>query len=139
MSTKSDSNNCENFLRYVEEDWYGDFTLYRVVNLNSQNPVSGKIEVIQGGLGFNQHPDVLPPISHKTTNRTDLKHLNGTILMVRYEPCSVNSEIIICMNDQPELYYNSSRNPECLGFAKFRMVKSWMNIIRKIQQSLSDG
>ena len=66
-------------------------------------------------------------------------HLNGTILMARNEPCSASSEIFICINDQPELDYNGSRNPVGLGFAAFGMVKSGMDIVKKIQQSPSDG
>ena len=91
----------KNFLRYVEDDRYCDFTFYRVVNLKNQNSDSVKIEVIQGGLGFNQHPHVLPPISHESTDKTDLKHLNGTISMARNEPCSASSKIFICINDLP--------------------------------------
>ena len=91
----------KNFLRYIDEDRYSDFTFYRVVNMKNQNSDSVKIEVIQGGLGFNQHPDVLPPISHESTNKTDLKHLNGTISMARNEPCSASSKIFICINDLP--------------------------------------
>ena len=41
--------------------------------MKNQNSNSVKIEVIQRGLGFNQHPDVLPSISHESTNKTDLK------------------------------------------------------------------
>ena len=129
----------KNFLRYIDEDRYSDFTFYRVVNMKNQNSDSVKIEVIQGGLGFNQHPDALPPISHESTNKTDLKHLNGTISMARSEPGSASSEIFICINDQPELDYNGSRNPDGLGFAAFGMVKSGMDIVKKIQQSPSDG
>ena len=129
----------KNFLRYVDEDRYSDFTFYRVVNMKNQNSDSVKIEVIQDGLGYNQQPDVLPPIKYESTNKTDLMHLNGTILMARNEPCSASSEIFICINDQPELDYNSLRNPDGLGFAAFEMVKSGMNIVKKIQQSPSYG
>ena len=52
----------KNFLRYIDEGRYSDFTFYRVVNMKNQNSDSVKIEVIQGGLGFNQHADTLPPI-----------------------------------------------------------------------------
>ena len=52
----------KNFLRYIDEDRYSDFTFYRVLNMKNQNSDSVKIEVIQGGLDFNQHPEVLPPI-----------------------------------------------------------------------------
>ena len=94
---------------------------------------------MQGGLGFNQHPDILPPISHESSNKTDLKHLNGTISMARNEPGSASSEIFICINDQPDLDYNCSRNPDGFEFAGFGMVKSGMNIVKKIQESPSDG
>ena len=107
--------------------------------MKNQNSDSVKIEVIQDGLGYNQQPDVLPPIKYESTNKTDLMHLNGTILMARNEPCSASSEIFICINDQPELDYNSLRNPDGLGFAAFEMVKSGMNIVKKIQQSPSYG
>ena len=129
----------KNFLRYVDENRYSDFTFYRVVNMKNQNSDSVKIEVIQSGLDFNQHSDVLSPILHESTNKTDLKHLNGTISMTRNDPGSASSEIFICINDQPELNYNGSRNPDGLGFAAFGMVKSGMDIVKKIQQSPSNG
>ena len=116
----------KNFLRYVDEDRYGDFAFYRVVNMNNQNSDSVKIEVIQGGLGFNQHPDVLPPILHESTNKTDLKHLNGTISMARNEPGSASSEIFIFIVVYHELNYNGSRSPDGLGLVAFGMVKSWI-------------
>ena len=107
----------KNFLRYIDEHRYSDFIFYRVVNMKNQSLGSVKIEVIQGGLGFNQHPDVLHPISHKSTNKINFKHLNGTISMARNEPGTASSEIFICINDQPELNYNGSRNPDGPGFA----------------------
>ena len=52
----------KNFLRYIDEDRYSDFNFYRVVNMKNQNSDSVKIEVIQGGPGFNQHAEILLPI-----------------------------------------------------------------------------
>ena len=49
-----------------------------------------KIEVIQGGLGFEKHPLKLPPILHETPNATRIKHMNGTISMARIEPGSAS-------------------------------------------------
>ena len=107
--------------------------------MRNQNSDSVKIEVIQGGLGFNKHPDVLSPISHEFTNVTNLKHLNGTISMARNEPGTASSEIFICINDQPELDYNGSRNPDGFGFSAFGLVKSGMDIVKTIQQSPSSA
>ena len=78
----------KNFLRYIDEHRYSDFIFYRVVNMKNQSLGSVKIEVIQGGLGFNQHPNVLHPNSHESTSKTHLKHLNRTISMARNEPGS---------------------------------------------------
>ena len=78
--------------------------------MRNQNSDSVTIEVIQGGLGFNKHPDELPPISHVSTNVTNLKHINGTISMTRNEPGTASSEIFICINDQPELDYSASKS-----------------------------
>ena len=51
-----------------------NFTFYRVVNMKNQNSDRVKNEAIQDGVGFNQHPDVWPPILHESTNKTDLEH-----------------------------------------------------------------
>ena len=122
-----------NFLRYVDENRYEDFHFYRVVHMENQPDNDVKIEVIQGGLGFDKHPMELPTIVHETTNKTGIRHLNGTLSMARMEPGTASSEIFICINDQPELDYSGKRNPDGQGFAAFGKVISGMDVIRKIQ------
>ena len=122
-----------NFLRYVDENRYGDFHFYRVVHMENQPDNDVKIEVIQGGLGFDKHPMELPAIIHETTNKTGIRHLNGTLSMARMEPGTASSEIFLCINDQPELDYSGKRNPDGQGFAAFGKVISGMDVIRKIQ------
>ena len=122
-----------NFLRYIDENRYNDFHFYRVVHLNNQDLNNIKIEVIQGGLGFDKHPNELPPIFHESTKETKVKHLDGTISMARIHPGSASSEIFICINDQPELDYNGKRNPDGQGFAAFGRVKSGMEVVKMIQ------
>lgn len=126
-----------NFLRYVNENRYKDFHFYRTVHLNNQPNNNIKIEVIQGGLGFDKHSDELPPISHETTELTGIKHLDGTISMARLETGTASSEIFICINDQPSLDFKGKRNPDRKGFSAFGKVISGMDIVRKIQ-SLPD-
>ena len=127
----------KNFLRYVDENRYNDFHFYRVVNLDNQTNSSIKIEVIQGGLGFERHPNELPSIFHETTKVTQIKHLDGTISMARNKPGTASSEIFICINDQPELDYNGKRNPDGQGFAAFGRVKSGMEVVKMIQRQSS--
>jgi len=122
-----------NFLRYVDENRYEDFHFYRVVHMENQPDNDVKIEVIQGGLGFDKHPMELPTIVHETTDKTGIRHLNGTLSMARLEPGTASSEIFICINDQPELDYSGKRNPDGQGFAAFGKVISGMDVIRKIQ------
>ena len=122
-----------NFLRYVDENRYNDFHFYRVVHMENQPDNDVKIEVIQGGLGFDKHPMELPAIIHETTNKTGIRHLNGTLSMARLEPGTASSEIFICINDQPELDFGGKRNPDGQGFAAFGKVISGMDVVKTIQ------
>ena len=122
-----------NFLRYVDQNRYEDLHFYRVVHMENQPDNDVKIEVIQGGLGFDKHPMELPTIVHETTDKTGIRHLNGTLSMARLEPGTASSEIFICINDQPELDFGGKRNPDGQGFAAFGKVISGMDVIRKIQ------
>ena len=122
-----------NFLRYVDKNRYEDLHFYRVVHMENQPDNDVKIEVIQGGLGFDKHPMELPTILHETTDKTGIRHLNGILSMARLEPGTASSEIFICINDQPELDFGGKRNPDSQGFAAFGKVISGMDVVRKIQ------
>ena len=126
-----------NFLQYIDETRYGDLHFYRVVHMGNQPDNEVKIEVIQGGLGFDRHPLELLPIHHETTDKTGIKHENGTLSMARLEPGTASSEIFICINDQPELNFGGKRNPDGQGFAAFGKVVSGMDIVRQIQMMTS--
>ena len=137
LYTKKAPLTCSNFLRYIDENRYGDFHFYRSVTMENQPNDKIKIEVIQGGLGFDYHPLELPSISHETTNISGINHLKGTISMARLEPGTASSEIFICINDQPELDYGGKRNSDGQGFAAFGKVILGMDIV-KIIHSLPD-
>ena len=128
----------KNFLRYVDDGLYSDFHFYRVVHLENQDNSSIKIEVIQGGLWFENHPNQLPSILHEATKETQIKHLDGTISMARNKPGTASSEIFICINDQPELDYNGKRNSDGQGFAAFGRVRSGMEVVKMIQRQPSN-
>lgn len=98
-----------------------------------------KIEVIQGGLGFDVEESPFPPIKHETTKETDVLHKNETLSMARAEPGTANSEFFICIDNQPELDYGGKRNPDGQGFAAFGKIIEGMDIVLKIQQMEDDG
>jgi len=126
-----------NFLAHVENGDYTNSLFYRVVRLDNQpdNPV--KIQVIQGGLFYDEVVDTISPIIHETTQETGIRHTDGVISMARNEPGSASTEFFICIGDQPSLDYGGNRNPDLQGFAAFGKVISGMDVVRAIQ-SLPD-
>jgi len=122
-----------NFLAYVDQGLFKGASFYRVVRLDNQPRSSVKIEVIQGGLGAGGGK-ALPPILHETTDRTGIRHRDGTISMARDKPGTASSEFFICVNDQPELDFMGLRNPDGRGFAAFGRVVQGMDVVRSIQR-----
>jgi peptidyl-prolyl cis-trans isomerase A (cyclophilin A) len=122
-----------NFLAHVDEGIYTGAHFYRVVRMDNQPRNEIKIEVIQGGLGF-EAESPRPPIAHETTRETGLRHLDGTLSMARLGPGTASSEFFVCIGDQPELDFGGSRNPDGQGFAAFGRVVEGMDVVRAIQQ-----
>lgn len=125
---------CQNFLRYVESDKYDSAFFYRVVRMDNQPDNEIKIEVIQGGLGFDRLDIEFDPIPHETTDQTGVLHEDGVISMARMEPGSASSEFFICIGDQPQLDFGGRRNPDGQGFAAFGRVTKGMEVVRRIQK-----
>ena len=123
----------ENFLRYVDENRFEGATFYRVVHLENQPNNQVKIEVIQGGLKDEDHPQSLPNIAHETTTQTGILHRDGVISMARNEPGTASADFFICIGDQPELDFGGRRNPDGQGFAAFGKVIAGMDTARRIQ------
>jgi len=138
LDTERAPITAENFLRYVDDKRYDGATFYRVVRMDNQPDNDVKIEVIQGGLGMDDHPKKLPPIKQETTQMTGILHKDGVISMARLAPDSAHSEFFICINDQPELDFGGKRNPDGQGFAAFGRVTRGMDLVRKIQQLPTD-
>jgi peptidyl-prolyl cis-trans isomerase A (cyclophilin A) len=123
---------AQNFLRYVDENRFSTARFYRVVRLDNQPENAVKIEVVQGGLGFEPDLKRLPEIVHETTRETGLRHRDGTVSMARGGPGTASSEFFICVGDQPDLDFGGKRNPDGQGFAAFGRVVEGMEIVRKI-------
>lgn len=129
-----------NFLSLSEKGAYRNSSFYRVVRKDNQpgNPV--KIEVIQGGLMFQDEKMAqYAPLIHESTLATGLKHISGTLSMARMEPGSASTEFFICIGDQPELDYGGKRNPDGQGFAAFGTVVEGMETVLLIQQLPDKG
>lgn len=133
----------KNFLSYIKIKAYTNSSFYRTVRHDNQAenplPLTVPIEVIQGGLGMDDHPLRQVAITLETTQTTALSHLDGSLSMGRLEPDSASSEFFICINDQADLDYGGKRNPDGQGFAVFGRVTKGMDIVKQIQASPATG
>ena len=130
---------CDNFVKYIKNDQFKGANFYRVVRLNNQPNNDIKIEVIQGGLGFDVGESPYPPIRHETTKETGVLHQDGTLSMARAKTGTASSEFFICIGDQPDLDFGGKRNPDGQGFAAFGKIIEGMDVVKKIQNMPDNG
>ena len=128
-----------NFLKYVNAHMYDGGEFHRTVTLENQPDNKVKIQVIQGGIPVSREKDSFAPITLERTDKTGVKHKDGTISMARDEPDTATSDFFICIGDQPDLDFGGKRNPDGQGFAAFGRVIKGMDVVRKIQASPSQG
>jgi peptidyl-prolyl cis-trans isomerase A (cyclophilin A) len=131
--------STENFLKYVNGGFYTNGVFHRTVKPDNQPQNKVKIEVVQAGINPEREKESFPPIALERTNKTGLKHLDGTLSMARDIPDSATSDFFICIGDQPELDFGGKRNPDGQGFAAFGKVIRGMDVVRKIQASPAEG
>ncbi len=125
-----------NFLRYVREGRYAEASFYRVRRDPPQlmQPPRG---VLQGGLWYGDSTRLLPPVPFESTQRTGLRHTDGTVSMARFdEPDGARAEFFIVVGDQPHLDY---RGPAQTGYAAFGRVVEGMDVVRAIQRLPASG
>ncbi|MCD4697755.1 MAG: peptidylprolyl isomerase [Bacteroidales bacterium] len=130
---------ANNFIRYVRSERFKGAFFYRTVHLRNQPDSKMKIQVVQGGLFEDDHPQMLSPIEHESTLQTGIFHEDGVISMARYGPGTATSEFFICIGHQPSLDYDGSRNPDGYGFAAFGKVVKGMDVVKEIHQSPAEG
>lgn len=130
-----------NFLRYVDAGFYDGGIFHRTVTTKSDNQPNNqiKIDVIQASINNTKAKQGFAAIPLERTQKTGLKHEDGTISMARSEPDSATSDFFICLGAQPELDYGGKRNPDGQGFAAFGRVTKGMNVVRKIQAAPAQG
>ena len=124
-----------NFLEYVNNGYYNGGSFFRTVHADNQPDSPVKITVIQAGCHPWKQNFLFDPIPLERTNKTGLKHKNGTISMARFTPDSAQESFFICIGDQPELDFGGKRNPDGQGFAAFGQVIEGMEVVKKINKS----
>jgi peptidyl-prolyl cis-trans isomerase A (cyclophilin A) len=123
-----------NFLRYVDAGLYKNSFFYRAVRPDNDER-SPKIHVIQGGIDPTCKQAPLPPIAHESTQVTGLRHVNGALSSVRWDPSNGNSEFFIVIGDTPSLDFGGARMPDGLGCAVFGAIVEGMDVVHRINAS----
>lgn len=123
-----------NYLAHVDAGQLDGASVYRIVTQANQGPeTKHRIEVVQWGRNQRDDaPSPRPPIAHETTDKTGLRHLDGTVSMARAAPGTAAAEFFICIGPQPELDFGGRRNPDGQGFAAFGRVVAGMDVVRAI-------
>jgi peptidyl-prolyl cis-trans isomerase A (cyclophilin A) len=124
---------ASNFLKYVEGKFYDGGSFHRTVKLDNQPQNNVKIQVVQAAADPDKEKESFPPIPLERTDRTGLKHRDGTLSMARDGPDTATSDFFICIGDQPSLDYGGKRNPDGQGFAAFGRVVKGMEVVKQIQ------
>ncbi|MFC1782873.1 peptidylprolyl isomerase [Planctomycetota bacterium] len=131
------SGTAENFLRYVDEEFYDGGQFHRTVRLDNQPNQEVKIEVIQGSAN-RQKGRGYASVPLERTSVTGLRHIDGAISMARSGPDTATSSFFFCIGDQPELDFGGKRNADGQGFRAFSRVIGGMDVVRRIQASSAD-
>jgi len=131
---------AQNFLAYVDDALFDGGSFFRVVRMDNQPNDSVRIEVIQGGPDGPAVRDRLrPAIPLERTRDTGLRHVDGALSMARGGADSARSQFFICIGDQPSLDFGGNRNLDGQGFAVFGQVIEGMDVVRRIQQGVTEG
>jgi peptidyl-prolyl cis-trans isomerase A (cyclophilin A) len=128
-----------NFLKYVDGKFYDGGRFHRTVKPDNQPDNKVRIEVVQAGIDPGRAKDEFPPIELERTNRTGLRHKDGTLSMARDGPDTATSDFFVCVGDQAELDFGGKRNPDGQGFAAFGRVVKGMDVVKKVQAAPAEG
>ena len=111
-----------NFMRYVDDGRLEGTEFYRAARRKG-DPKSG---LVQGGIGTDARR-ILPSVRLERTDRTGLRHLDGTISMAHgLDPDSAAGNFSIMVGANPGL--DASRTSP--GFAAFGRVIGGMDVVR---------
>ncbi len=123
VDTKHAPITAANFLRYVDSGRFAGKTFYRAARSKSRPGIG----LIQGGIDDNI-PDSFFPIQHEPTDKTGLRHVDGTLSMARNKPGSAMGDFFICVGPAPSL----DAAPNYPGYAAFGHVLSGMDVVKRI-------
>jgi len=134
---------CQFFSRWVRQTPDDGFTVFRIVApQNHQASDPRPIQVVQiGERGMSSDRCLSAdrfPARHENTSLTGLTHKKWTVSAARINLNELIGSFFICMQDEPELDFGGSRNPDGQGFAAFGEVVAGFEVVEKIFSMASD-
>lgn len=131
LDTRRAPATSANFLAYVDDGRFDGTTFYR----SARKKTDPRFGFVQGGIKTDARR-ILPPFPLETTDRTGIKHLDGTISMARHDdPKSAGGNYFICVGPIPSL--DASKTSK--GYAAFGHVVAGMDVVRRILAAPTTG
>lgn len=124
--------------KLVEAGAFQNASFYRATSPDPRTQPPMTIDVIQGGLGWEQC-EQLPSVAHEPTSTTGLSHIDGAVSIGRWADRGATSEIFICIGDQRSLDARPGDDPFAAGFAVFGQIVKGMETVRSIHRQARDG
>ena len=125
LDAKRAPKTVANFMIYVDDGRLDDTSFYRAFR-RKDDPKSG---FVQGGIDTIARRVYFPTVELEPTDKTGLKHLDGTISMARHkEPNSGTGNFSIQIGANPTL----DARPGYPGYAAFGQVVAGMDLIKRI-------
>jgi peptidyl-prolyl cis-trans isomerase A (cyclophilin A) len=113
-----------NFVRYVEAETFDGTFFYRAARTKG---AAGR-GFVQGGIRHSARRS-FPPIAHEPTEKTGLKHVDGTVSMARAAPAGAMGDFFIIVGGaMPAM----DSKPGAPGFAAFGRVEEGMDTVRAL-------
>ncbi|MFJ6453936.1 peptidylprolyl isomerase [Paenarthrobacter sp. NPDC091669] len=124
--------SCQAFIECILHGEYTGGQFFRTVRSDNDQG-HPQIDVVQAHAS-----DEKPArkVRHESTQRTALRHQEGTLSLPRNAPGSgTGAGFFICLRDTPALDHGGKRNPDGEGFAAFGRITEGMDIIRRIHSA----
>nr|WP_260600490.1 peptidylprolyl isomerase [Sphingomonas sp. ZFBP2030] len=124
LDTRRAPETTKNFLAYVDDGRFDGAVIYRAAR-SKNAPQYG---FIQGGIRTDARR-ILPPFKHERTDRTGIRHTDGTISMARRtEPNSAGGNFFITVGALPSF----DAKGDFPGYAAFGHVVQGMDTVKRI-------
>ena len=131
LDTRRAPETTKNFLEYVDDGRFDGAVIYRSAKTRNATQYG----FIQGGIRTDARR-ILPPFKHERTDRTGIRHTDGTISMARRtEPNSAGGNFFITLGALPSFDAKGSFP----GYAAFGHIVGGMAVVKRIHDGATGG